>query len=34
VTDEQVTVRCPWCAEPVDLYIDPDTEGTTIEDCW
>ncbi|GEM_PF-851621 len=26
-------VRCPYCREWVDLYIDPDTTGVLVEDC-
>lgn len=26
-------VRCPYCHEKVELYVDPDTSGTIIEDC-
>ncbi len=26
-------VRCPYCREWVDLYVDPDTVGTLVEDC-
>lgn len=27
------TVTCPYCFESVELYIDPDTDGTYVEDC-
>ena len=26
-------VRCPYCREWVDLYVDPDTTGVLVEDC-
>jgi len=26
-------VRCPHCRERVALYVDPDTQGTFVEDC-
>ncbi len=30
---DAVLVACPWCGESVELYVDPQTEGTMIEDC-
>jgi len=26
-------VRCPYCRERVELFVDPDTTGTFVEDC-
>ena len=26
-------VRCPYCLEKLELFVDPDTEGTYVEDC-
>lgn len=26
-------VICPWCFEPVELWVDPDVEGAYVEDC-
>lgn len=26
-------VRCPYCFEQVDLFIDPETTGAFVEDC-
>jgi hypothetical protein len=31
--DDPITVACPWCSEPVELWIDPETEGAMVEDC-
>lgn len=31
--EDTVRVRCPYCREWVDLYIDPDTAGALVEDC-
>lgn len=31
--DDTVRVRCPYCREYVDLYVDPDTHGQLVEDC-
>ncbi len=28
-----MTVRCPYCREHVELYVDPDTQGQLVEDC-
>jgi hypothetical protein len=33
MTEDVVTVRCPYCREEVELYVDPDTAGTFVEDC-
>jgi hypothetical protein len=30
---DSVTVSCPYCFESVELYIDPDTVGSFVEDC-
>jgi hypothetical protein len=26
-------VRCPYCREWIDLFVDPDTVGEYVEDC-
>ncbi|MFO0611923.1 MAG: CPXCG motif-containing cysteine-rich protein [Polyangiaceae bacterium] len=31
--DDTARVRCPYCHEKVELYVDPDTSGTIVEDC-
>jgi hypothetical protein len=31
--EDTVRVRCPYCREWVELYVDPDTRGTYVEDC-
>jgi len=31
--EDNVRVRCPYCREWVDLYVDPDTTGVLVEDC-
>ena len=31
--DEVATVQCPYCFELVELYVDPDTRGSYVEDC-
>lgn len=30
---EEVEVMCPWCSEPVSLWVDRDTRGSYVEDC-
>jgi hypothetical protein len=32
-SEDTATVRCPYCRERVELYVDPDTQGTYVEDC-
>ena len=27
------SVTCPYCFEVVELYVDPESEGTFVEDC-
>ena len=31
--EDTVRVRCPYCREWVELYVDPDTTGVLVEDC-
>ena len=31
--EETVSVRCPYCHERVELYVDPETVGAYVEDC-
>jgi hypothetical protein len=31
--DEVATVQCPYCFETVELWVDPGTSGTYVEDC-
>jgi hypothetical protein len=33
VSDDSASVRCPYCREKVVLYVDPETDGTYVEDC-
>ena len=33
VRDGVVKVRCAYCFERVELYVDPDTDGALVEDC-
>lgn len=30
---EIARVRCPYCRERVELFVDPDTSGQFVEDC-
>jgi hypothetical protein len=32
-SDDTRRVRCPYCREWIDLFVDPDTIGEYIEDC-
>jgi hypothetical protein len=31
--EDTATVRCPYCRERIELYVDPDTQGVFVEDC-
>ncbi len=33
MSEDVVTVTCPYCRERIELYVDPDTSGTFVEDC-
>jgi len=30
---DTVELRCPYCFEQVEIYIDPENEGELIHDC-
>ncbi|MDD9941595.1 MAG: CPXCG motif-containing cysteine-rich protein [Myxococcales bacterium] len=31
--DDTKQVCCPYCSEVVELYVDPETWGTLVQDC-
>jgi hypothetical protein len=31
--DDVARVVCPYCREKVELFVDPDTSGSFVEDC-
>lgn len=31
--DDVASVTCPYCFEVVELYVDPETEGSFVQDC-
>ena len=31
--EDLVEVQCPYCAERMELTVDPETEGTLVQDC-
>jgi hypothetical protein len=31
--DHVARVRCPYCLERVELFVDPETQGSFVEDC-
>ncbi len=31
--EDVVYVRCPYCHEELELYVDPDTRGSFVQDC-
>ena len=33
IREEMAKVRCPYCCERVELFVDPDTSGSYVEDC-
>jgi hypothetical protein len=30
---DQFLVTCPYCGEQVEIYVEPDTRGTLVQDC-
>jgi hypothetical protein len=33
MSEDIARIRCPYCREWVELYVDPETEGSFVEDC-
>ncbi len=31
--DSQFVVTCPYCAEDVEIYLEPDVRGSLVQDC-
>lgn len=31
--ESQFLVYCPYCGEPVEIYLEPDILGTLVQDC-
>jgi hypothetical protein len=31
--EDRFLVTCPYCGEALEIYVEPDTEGTLIQDC-
>lgn len=31
--DDVVQVQCPYCFENVEVYLDPETTGSMVQDC-
>jgi hypothetical protein len=31
--DEIFEVTCPYCGEPVEIYVERDTSGRFVQDC-
>jgi hypothetical protein len=30
---ESVEVQCPWCGESIEVWVEPDSVGSTVQDC-
>lgn len=30
---ETVVVQCPWCGESIEVWVEPDGDGVTVQDC-
>lgn len=30
---DTVEVRCPYCHEALELWVDPETSGSFVQDC-
>lgn len=31
--NDTVELACPWCFELQELWVDPETEGSFVQDC-
>lgn len=31
--DDRFIVDCPYCGEPVEIYLEPDVAGSFVQDC-
>ncbi len=31
--DDHFLVTCPYCGEEVEIYVEPDTRGSFVQDC-
>ena len=31
--DDTFPVICPYCGEPLEIYVEPDVHGTYVQDC-
>jgi len=31
--DDRFLVSCPYCGEDVEIYLEPDVEGSLVQDC-
>jgi hypothetical protein len=31
--EDVAVVQCPYCFESLELYVDPETEGSFVQDC-
>ena len=32
MTDEFL-IKCPYCSEEMEIYLEPDVDGTLVQDC-
>ena len=31
--DTTFPITCPYCGEPVEIYVEPDVRGSFVQDC-
>lgn len=31
--EDEFLVTCPFCGEPVEIYVDPEVNGSFVQDC-
>jgi hypothetical protein len=31
--DEHFVVTCPYCGEQLEIYVEPETSGSFVQDC-
>ena len=33
IMDDEFAVQCPYCGEHANIYVEPDVQGTLVQDC-
>jgi hypothetical protein len=33
IVEDHFVVTCPYCAEEIEIYVEPDVRGSFVQDC-